>query len=114
MEAVFRVNPVQEVGHLDVKSFTSEGRTYRLAILTVRESQVLQLLCLGFSNKQIASRLRIEVNTVRSHVSSILAAGDFDNRWHAGAWANRHVAQLKKGEMIPLDPSPLDSYDEAA
>lgn len=41
-------------------------------VLTDRERQVLQLLALGAGNEAIADRLGISVNTVRSHVHSVL------------------------------------------
>jgi two-component system nitrate/nitrite response regulator NarL len=41
--------------------------------LTTRESEVLQLLVRGFTNKQIASALRISEHTAKFHVNSILA-----------------------------------------
>ncbi|HWM12168.1 MAG TPA: response regulator transcription factor [Solirubrobacteraceae bacterium] len=40
--------------------------------LTGREREVVELMRRGMSNKQIASRLHIEVTTVKSHVHSIL------------------------------------------
>jgi two-component system nitrate/nitrite response regulator NarL len=40
--------------------------------LTTRERQVLDLIDDGLSNKEIASRLYIEVSTVKNHVHSIL------------------------------------------
>jgi DNA-binding CsgD family transcriptional regulator len=41
--------------------------------LTVRECQVAVLLMQGMSNKEIATRLCIEVATVKNHVHHILA-----------------------------------------
>lgn len=41
--------------------------------LTQRETEVLQLLAQGLSNKQIAARLGISEHTVKFHVSSIYA-----------------------------------------
>lgn len=40
--------------------------------LTVRERQVVQLIAEGLSNKEIATRLCIEVATVKNHVHNIL------------------------------------------
>lgn len=39
---------------------------------TIREQEVLSLLLQGFTNKEIAQRLRISGYTVRDHVSSLL------------------------------------------
>ena len=40
--------------------------------LTARESQVIALLTLGLSNKQIAAQLEISNHTAKFHVNSIL------------------------------------------
>lgn len=48
--------------------------------LTRREHEVIELVGLGLSNKQIAERLCIQVATVKSHVHSILTKLDLDRR----------------------------------
>ena len=40
--------------------------------LTRREKQVVALICLGYMNKEIAERLYISTETVKSHVSNAL------------------------------------------
>jgi DNA-binding NarL/FixJ family response regulator len=40
--------------------------------LTVREKEILELMAAGLGNKEIASRLRITVRTVKNHVHKIL------------------------------------------
>jgi DNA-binding NarL/FixJ family response regulator len=40
--------------------------------LSARESDILRLLAAGASNRAIAQRLHLSVNTVRHHVTSIL------------------------------------------
>jgi DNA-binding NarL/FixJ family response regulator len=40
--------------------------------LTPREQQIAALVCLGYTNHEIAHRLTISVNTVRSHVRNVL------------------------------------------
>jgi DNA-binding NarL/FixJ family response regulator len=40
--------------------------------LTLRESQVLQLIAEGFSNKEIAAELKISVKTVEKHRQSVM------------------------------------------
>jgi DNA-binding NarL/FixJ family response regulator len=42
------------------------------ADLTPRESEILEMIGLGLSNKEIARSLRIEVGTVKNHVHNIL------------------------------------------
>jgi two-component system, NarL family, nitrate/nitrite response regulator NarL len=40
--------------------------------LTPRECEILEMIELGLSNKEIARKLRIEVGTVKNHVHNIL------------------------------------------
>ncbi|CUU54081.1 DNA-binding response regulator, NarL/FixJ family, contains REC and HTH domains [Parafrankia irregularis] len=47
--------------------------TMRRAALTDRESEVLRLISEGLSNNEIASRLYLGAQTVKTHVSSVLA-----------------------------------------
>jgi NarL family two-component system response regulator YdfI len=48
--------------------------------LTGREIEILQLLALGLTNKQIAARLRISAHTVKFHVSTIFSKMGTTNR----------------------------------
>ncbi len=41
--------------------------------LTTREQQVAALICLDYTNQQIAARLSISPDTVKSHVRNVLA-----------------------------------------
>ncbi len=41
--------------------------------LTPRESEVLRLLALGYTNREVADELDISVRTVETHRASILA-----------------------------------------
>jgi DNA-binding NarL/FixJ family response regulator len=60
--------------------------------LTVRELQIVALVDIGLSNKEIARRLCIEVPTVKNHVHRILDKLGVRNRAEAAAWARRHEA----------------------
>jgi DNA-binding CsgD family transcriptional regulator len=51
--------------------------------LTERESDVLELLCDGLSNKLIARRLNLAVGTVKAHLRGILAKLEARSRTHA-------------------------------
>jgi DNA-binding NarL/FixJ family response regulator len=57
--------------------------------LTGRETEVLQLLARGRSNKQIASRLYVSEKTVKAHVSSILMKLGVQSRTQAALHAVR-------------------------
>lgn len=52
-------------------------------VLTDRETEVLQLLTMGLSNKQIAARLHISEHTVKFHVSSVYGKLGATNRAEA-------------------------------
>lgn len=51
--------------------------------LTPRQHQVLELMCEGMSNKEIAIRLGMAEGTVKIHVTAILRAMNASNRTHA-------------------------------
>jgi DNA-binding NarL/FixJ family response regulator len=48
--------------------------------LTEKEYEVLGLICEGMTNRQIAERLFISINTVKTHIKSILLKLDVPNR----------------------------------
>jgi DNA-binding NarL/FixJ family response regulator len=58
-------------------------------LLTPRQSEVLDLLCQGLSNKVIGRRLNLSENTVRGHVQAVLAALHVSSRSEAGFAARR-------------------------
>jgi len=58
--------------------------------LTEREIEVLTLMIEGLSNKQIASQINLSPNTIRTHVSSILAKLNAVNRTEAVRLAIQH------------------------
>jgi len=51
--------------------------------LSTREQEVLDALILGLTNKQIAEKLFISVNTIKTHVLSLYAKLDVNNRTQA-------------------------------
>lgn len=82
----------------------ARGKTYidpsvaRLALgaapreeLTARETEVLRRLAQGLSNKEIAATLAISEETVKTHVSNVLAKLEAENR------AQAIVQALKRG-----------------
>jgi DNA-binding NarL/FixJ family response regulator len=74
---------------------TPDGRHQnRLALLTARERQLLQLLGEGLSNREIAERLRLGVKTVKNYVSTLLAKLDLANRTQAAVLAT----ELRNGD----------------
>jgi len=65
---------------------TGKGRD---EMLTAREREILQLLADGMSNADVAAKLFISQETVKSHVRHILAKLEADTRTHAVAIALR-------------------------
>ncbi|MDX6519452.1 MAG: hypothetical protein QOG02_1765 [Gaiellales bacterium] len=68
----------------------SPKATERLPALSTREREILGLLANGFSNPEIASRLFISPETVRTHVRNAMTKLEADTRTQAVALALRH------------------------
>ena len=60
--------------------------------LTPREYDVLQLMALGHSNQEIAGQLFVSLNTVKTHISSILSKLN----------AERRTQAVQKAKMLGL------------
>ncbi|MDT3699986.1 MAG: response regulator transcription factor, partial [Thermincola sp.] len=58
-------------------------------ILSPREREVLFCLGKGLSNKKIADQLFISENTVKKHVSQIMAKLNFSDRTQAALYASQ-------------------------
>ena len=77
------------------------GSADPLAQLTPRETDVLKGLAQGRSNREIARALSVSEETVKSHVSSILAKLGLADRTQAAIFAlQRHLIPLEQA----LDP----------
>ena len=55
--------------------------------LTVREKEILQLIGLGYNNKNIADELSLSIHTVKNHVSNVLTKLALDDRTQAAIYA---------------------------
>lgn len=84
------LQPVVASRLLQHVSNPQDERVQGLESLTEREMEVLRLLALGRTNKEIASTLFISERTVKFHVSSILKKLDVGNRTEAVSLAAHH------------------------
>jgi two-component system, NarL family, response regulator LiaR len=74
--------------------------------LTPRESDVVALIAAGVPNTEIASRLDLSMNTVKSHIRTAYRAMGVTSRTQAVLWAVEH------GITAPDLPKRDLSYDE--
>ncbi len=70
--------------------------TPEMETLTDRERQILHLLTLGLSNKEIGEELSISPYTAKAHLHHILEKLNLRSRVEAAAWAVRHGLTKRK------------------
>ncbi|MBD2240655.1 response regulator transcription factor [Aulosira sp. FACHB-113] len=72
----------------------------KLSELTAREQEVLQLIGVGATNREIAQKLYITEGTVKTHVTSILNRLNLKNRSQLAIYANTVNHKSVEGEVI--------------
>ena len=78
--------------------------------LTSRELEILGLLSLGRTNKEIADALCISSNTVAVHVARVLSKTGSSNRTEAASYAVRHHLIGETRALVrPLSPPTKNS-----
>lgn len=85
----------------------SQTSIRRLSCLTAQELRVLQLLCEGLLNKQIAFELHVGESTVKAHVSKILCKLNVASRTQAVIEAGRFC-------LSPIPAFYAGGYDSIA
>jgi DNA-binding NarL/FixJ family response regulator len=77
-----------QIAHVAVK----RGRTEALEAvrMTQREREVIALIAVGLSNKEIAARLNIATDTVKSHVRNVMDKLALHSRLQIAAYAHSH------------------------
>jgi DNA-binding NarL/FixJ family response regulator len=76
-------------------TLADDGEAFLLHQLTRRERDVLALLMEGAGPADIAGRLSVSRNTVRTHVQNILMKLQVHTRLEAVAFASRHPRALR-------------------
>jgi NarL family two-component system response regulator YdfI len=79
-EGLSVINPTWLNKMVKSASISKDGNADLVEPLTGREVEILQLLALGLTNKQIAGRLGISAHTVKFHVSTIFSKLGTTNR----------------------------------
>ena len=72
-------------------------RLARAARLTEREAEVLRALAEGLSNTEIAGRMWVSPETVKTHIKSILSKLEVRDRTQAVVWAYRTGLSDREG-----------------
>ncbi|MGE2714609.1 LuxR C-terminal-related transcriptional regulator [Mycolicibacterium litorale] len=75
----------------------------REPVLTAREIQILRLLEMGLSNREIADQLCIALHTVKNHVHSVLSKLGVGTRAEAATYA-RSVTQSASAGDLDTEP----------
>jgi DNA-binding NarL/FixJ family response regulator len=75
----------------------ANGRSNAESELSARQLEILVLIEEGLSNKQIARRLTIELQTVKNHVHNILEKLGLHSRTEAAAWVRRQGLSANGG-----------------
>jgi DNA-binding CsgD family transcriptional regulator len=88
-----RLEMTRLVADIDARLHTRDRDVTFPDELTAREVEVLRLLAIGRTNKDVSLVLAISLNTVATHVRSILNKTQCANRTEAATYAIRHGLQ---------------------
>ena len=79
---------------------TADWLKQRWASLSPREQQVTALTCLGNTNRQMAGRMHISVQTVKTHISNILVKFGL----HSKAELRQALSDWDFSDWLPPQP----------
>ena len=78
---------IAEIRH---RNLDDENEMNKIATLTIRELEIIALVCEGLRNQEIADRLFINEKTVRNHLSSIFSKLRVTHRLELSVYAQKH------------------------
>ena len=81
-----------EGSHVDTAPFRPKPEVLEQLGITPRELEVLELISQGLSNREIAERLFVSLNTVKTHTSNVFSKLD----------AQRRTQAIQKAKMLGL------------
>lgn len=84
VQPVIATKVLKEFAMLDKRKIKAGDKFYNL---TEREKEILRLIALGGTNKEIGNKLGIAEKTVKNHISSIFQALHVNNRTQAALYA---------------------------
>lgn len=88
--ALEKVNAGERIVALDLVSLSTPRPAPHALGLTPREEHVVALIATGAPNKEIARRLGLSMNTVKSHIRTAYRAMGVTSRTQAVLWAVDH------------------------
>jgi len=95
-----RIGMTRLIDDIDALLHGSGDRVRYPDDLTAREVEVLRLLAIGRTNKDVSLVLSISLNTVATHVRNILNKTQCANRTEAATYAIRHGLQDSKSTSV--------------
>ncbi len=75
------------------------------ADLTVREAEILAMIATGMSNREIADRSYLSINTVKSYIRSAYRKVGAERRSQAVLWALEHGFAASADTSAPTEPA---------
>ena len=98
-----RIGMTRQIEDIDRLLEARDAGTMSPDHLTAREVEVLRLLAIGRTNKDVSLILSISLNTVATHVRSILSKTNCANRTEAAAYAMRRGLLHEESKPITAD-----------
>lgn len=98
---------VARINQVIVAAASQENKRLRTGRLSVRETQVAQLVADGLSNEQIGARLSVSARTAQTHVRSCLRKTGVTTRTELA------VLAVREG-LVPMRPMRFDAANRAA